>query len=103
MNPREGPPPFRAAIILPHSVIRQGIPYGEALAIGISVDSSCTACSWLFYEPHLGIEVTDEERNTRHTTEDRGLLFVCYQSELSRGFQFLQEVRSVFNLSYDNS
>lgn len=51
--------------INPHRVLRRGIPYGPEVGAG--------------------------EREASRTKEDRGLLFVCYQSNLSNGFQFLQK------------
>lgn len=51
----------------PHRVIRRGIQYGP--------------------------EVTEHERKSNRTEQDRGLLFVCYQSNLTQGFQFLQKCK----------
>lgn len=51
--------------INPHRVIRRGIQYGP--------------------------EVTEHEKKHNKTEKDRGLLFVCYQSNLANGFQFLQK------------
>lgn len=51
--------------INPHRVLRRGIPYGPEVGAG--------------------------ERAASRTQEDRGLLFVCYQSNLGNGFQFLQK------------
>jgi Dyp-type peroxidase family len=45
-------------------VMRQGIPFGP--------------------------EVSDSERQNNTSTEDRGLLFVCYQSQIANQFEFLQ-------------
>ncbi|KAG8929337.1 hypothetical protein FRC02_005725 [Tulasnella sp. 418] len=63
--PREGAtlPPAAAERSL---IVRAGIPYGD--------------------------EVTDEEKDNKHTSpdQDRGLLFVCYNSALDRGFRFMQ-------------
>jgi len=41
----------------------------------------------------FGPEVTEEENKTGKTDPkiDRGLSFVCYQSNLANGFEFLQE------------
>ncbi|KAJ4413964.1 dye-decolorizing heme-containing peroxidase [Gnomoniopsis sp. IMI 355080] len=70
MNPRgdfdgvEGVPDPKAAIST-HRVIRRGIQYGP--------------------------ETTDHENQQNKTEKDRGLLFVCYQSNLTNGFQFLQK------------
>lgn len=44
-------------------IIRRGIPYGE--------------------------ELTAEELAEKKSTVDRGLLFVCYQSDIRNGFNFL--------------
>ena len=47
------------------AIIRRGIPYGP--------------------------EVTKEEQDQQTTKEDRGMLFVCYQSNISNGFRRIQE------------
>ncbi|KAI1172119.1 hypothetical protein F4777DRAFT_562962 [Nemania sp. FL0916] len=43
----------------------------------------------------FGPEVTDQEKEARRSSDDekleRGLLFVCYQSNLGQGFQFMQK------------
>ncbi|KAG8687814.1 hypothetical protein FRC11_006543 [Ceratobasidium sp. 423] len=39
-----------------------------------------------------GPEVTKEEWDNHKTTVDRGLAFVCYQSYLANGFQFVQTI-----------
>lgn len=36
-------------------------------------------------------QVTEHEKAQNKTEKDRGLLFVCYQSNLANGFQFLQK------------
>ena len=41
-----------------------------------------------------GPEVTDEEQQSHKTEFVRGLAFVCYQSNLASGFQFLQHSTS---------
>ena len=46
-------------------IFRQGLPYGP--------------------------EVTPPERHTKTTQKERGLAFVAYQSDLSKGFHFIQE------------
>jgi Dyp-type peroxidase family len=63
MNPRAGAIP---GLVPTRSrrIIRQGIPYGP--------------------------EVDTIEESAKSTLHDRGLLFVCYQSNLSLGFHFLQ-------------
>ena len=61
-NPRTDLPPTG---LNPHRIIRRGIAFGE--------------------------EVTDEEKQTQTTQQNRGLLFVCYQSSLANGFQFIQK------------
>lgn len=65
MNPR-GDLDVTTAIN-PHRVLRRGIQYGP--------------------------EVDKHEHETQRTEKDRGLLFVCYQSSLSNGFQFLQKCK----------
>ncbi|KAJ7255242.1 fungal peroxidase [Mycena rebaudengoi] len=49
-----------------HHIMRAGIPYGP--------------------------EVTDEEAAASTTSTERGLAFVCYQSNIGQGFEFLQKV-----------
>ncbi|CAE6387973.1 unnamed protein product [Rhizoctonia solani] len=62
-NPRSDLPLFKVARA---RLVRAGIPYGPEL---------------------------DENEKTKHTTEkDRGLAFVCYQSYLNDGFQFVQRL-----------
>ena len=41
-----------------------------------------------------GPEVTDEEKQSHKTEFVRGLAFVCYQSTLTNGFQFIQHSAS---------
>lgn len=72
MNPR-GDLDVTSAIN-PHRVIRRGIQYGP--------------------------EVTEHEKKTQRTEKDRGLLFVCYQSSLGNGFQFLQKSKHHAYLSF---
>ncbi|KAL9077060.1 MAG: hypothetical protein Q9157_003508 [Trypethelium eluteriae] len=62
MNPRND---LSESAIQPHMILRRGIPFGP--------------------------EVSDEERQANATAQERGLLFVCYQSVLSSGFSFLQQ------------
>ncbi|PLW13303.1 hypothetical protein PCASD_22184 [Puccinia coronata f. sp. avenae] len=50
---------------LPHLMVRNGIPYGP--------------------------ELTEEENESKTTKENRGLLFVSYQSQIDKGFQFVQK------------
>lgn len=67
MNPRND---LTEDTIRPHMILRRGIPFGP--------------------------EVSDEERQSTTTTQERGLLFVCYQSVLSNGFSFLQQCKTLF-------
>ena len=64
-NPRGDLPPGNMSV---ERIIRRGIPYGE--------------------------EVEDSERQTQKTSRDRGLLFACYQSHISRGFDLMQRGKS---------
>jgi Dyp-type peroxidase family len=52
-----------------HRILRRGIPYGSEFTPG---------------EPAYGQVVPD--------TQDRGLLFLCYQASILRGFEFIQTV-----------
>jgi len=65
-NPRAGFPGL--AIVRTRRIIRQGIPYGP--------------------------EVDTNEQRSSTTLHDRGLLFACYQSNLSLGFHFIQRAWS---------
>jgi deferrochelatase/peroxidase EfeB len=60
-NPRSD---LRPEVIKMERVLRRGIPYGP--------------------------EVTPSERANNITEHDRGLLFVCYQSHIARGFELMQ-------------
>ncbi|KAF2707322.1 DyP-type peroxidase [Pleomassaria siparia CBS 279.74] len=62
MNPRND---LDEEDIRPHMVLRRGIPFGP--------------------------EVSDAERASNTTQQERGLLFVCYQSVIKNGFSFLQQ------------
>ena len=59
-NPRDDPPGGRSET-LAHRIIRSGIPFGPEVAAG---------------------ETT--------TQQSRGLMFVCYQASIERGFEFIQ-------------
>jgi deferrochelatase/peroxidase EfeB len=39
----------------------------------------------------FGPEVSEEEKANQTTQQGRGLLFVCYQSSITNGFQFIQK------------
>jgi len=39
----------------------------------------------------FGREVSEEERAAKKTSYDRGLVFICYQSSIANGFQFIQK------------
>lgn len=49
-------------------IMRRGIPYGP--------------------------ELSDEEKKKQKTVQDRGLMFLCYQTSLSNGFQFIRNRKS---------
>ncbi|KAF8485532.1 hypothetical protein JB92DRAFT_3026452 [Gautieria morchelliformis] len=61
-NPRSD---LGSANVAPHSISRSGIPFGP--------------------------EVNSDERQHHKTCQERGLAFVCYQSSLDNGFEFMQE------------
>ncbi|WAR53602.1 hypothetical protein PtB15_3B110 [Puccinia triticina] len=66
-NPRNGIAGAEPnATSLPHLMVRNGIPYGP--------------------------ELTEEEKALKKTKENRGLLFVSYQSQIESGFQFVQKL-----------
>lgn len=65
-NPRKGFAGFEPeTAVLPHLMVRNGIPYGP--------------------------ELTKEEIEEKQTKHNRGLLFVSYQSKIENGFQFVQK------------
>jgi Dyp-type peroxidase family len=68
MNPRSSTPPSKAESNR-HRILRRGIPYGPEVQTG--------------EQPYGAAPVPDER--------DRGLLFICYQASIARGFAFLQE------------
>jgi Dyp-type peroxidase family len=68
MNPRSSTPPTKAESNR-HRILRRGIPYGPEVQAG--------------EQPYGGAPVQDER--------DRGLLFICYQASIARGFAFLQQ------------
>jgi Dyp-type peroxidase family len=58
--------------LTPHRIIRRGIAFGP--------------------------EVTQEESDSGTTSQSRGLLFVCYQSALANGFQFIQKSKRSYKV-----
>ncbi|KAL2815798.1 hypothetical protein BDW59DRAFT_175993 [Aspergillus cavernicola] len=50
-------------------------------------DRNCIMRRSMTYGP----ELTDHERKTETTTADRGLLFMCFQSNIANGFRLIQE------------
>ncbi|WP_445149867.1 Dyp-type peroxidase [Baekduia sp. Peel2402] len=69
-NPRDQAPPGQAGSDR-RRILRRGIPYGPEVEPGVE-------------QPYGGGPVPD--------TQDRGLLFLCYQASISRGFAFIQKV-----------
>lgn len=68
VNPRSSNPPGKPESNR-HRILRRGIPYGPEFQPG--------------EQPYGEEPVTDDR--------DRGLLFVCYQSSIARGFAFIQQ------------
>ncbi|KAI5119113.1 hypothetical protein M0805_007860 [Coniferiporia weirii] len=64
-NPRADLAQFGPTALTQHMMVRQGIPFGP--------------------------EVAPDEALSNKTKHDRGLAFVCYQSNLGNGFEFVQE------------
>jgi Dyp-type peroxidase family len=69
-NPRSSNPNGGKADSNRHRILRRGIPYGPEFQPGEA--------------PYGGGPVGDDR--------DRGLLFLCYQSSIQRGFAFIQQV-----------
>jgi len=67
VNPRSETPPGKDESNR-HRILRRGIPYGPEFIPG---------------EPPYGPSVSAEQ--------DRGLIFVCFQSSIARGFEFVQQ------------
>ena len=44
----------------------------------------------------FGCELSKDEQKSGKTQQDRGLIFVCYQSSIDNGFHFIQQCK--FNL-----
>jgi Dyp-type peroxidase family len=63
-QPASAPSALLQSEVSPRRIIRQGIPYGP--------------------------EVTAEEASASKSTEDRGLMFVCYQTSIVNQFEFVQ-------------
>jgi Dyp-type peroxidase family len=68
MNPRNEQPPGKE-VSNRHRILRRGIPYGPEFQPG--------------EPPYPGAGPVPD-------TQDRGLLFLCYQGSLARGFEFIQ-------------
>jgi Dyp-type peroxidase family len=68
-NPRSAEPPGKAESSR-HRILRRGIPYGPEFVPGEPA------------YPGAGVPPPDDQ--------DRGLIFVCYQSSIARGFEFIQ-------------
>ncbi|KAF8576379.1 Dyp-type peroxidase [Ramaria rubella] len=66
--------------------IRKVNPRSDLAQFGGVPPHSITRTSIAF-----GPEVTDKEHKDNKTEHERGLAFVCYQSNLADGFEFLQE------------
>ncbi|KIM71740.1 hypothetical protein PILCRDRAFT_16772 [Piloderma croceum F 1598] len=65
MNPRASKKPGLEFVQKSARIIRRGIPYGP--------------------------EVNEHEAEAHASKHDRGLLFVCYQSDIGKGFHFIQQ------------
>ncbi|TFK20175.1 Dyp-type peroxidase [Coprinopsis marcescibilis] len=67
--------------------VRKTMPRDDLESLGISVESRRIARRGIQFGP----EVTPSEKQEDKTQKERGLLFVCYQSSISNGFQFMQQ------------
>ncbi|GAA5859576.1 hypothetical protein JCM1840_006356 [Sporobolomyces johnsonii] len=88
-NPRRGSAPANIPTA-DNLILRAGIPYGESslLLLPLHLRSSLTYARLL-----AGPEVSPDELIKNRTEQERGLFFVCYQSKIENGFQFLQRAR----------
>ena len=77
-NPRDDlekpPAPISPISVEPRRIMRRGIQFGP--------------------------ELTAAEKASGKTIHSRGLLFTCYQTSITNGFQFLQQCEGVFYLFF---
>ncbi|GAA5952862.1 hypothetical protein JCM21900_004246 [Sporobolomyces salmonicolor] len=88
-NPRRGSAPAN----IPtgdNLILRAGIPYGGPTSRLVRLDFGGLAD---VRASSAGPEVSTDELIKNRTEQDRGLFFVCYQSKIENGFQFLQRAR----------
>jgi Dyp-type peroxidase family len=83
-----------------HAHVRKTVPRADLAALGNPsapnfgiLDEFRITRSGIPYGP----EVTEEERESHKTEFVRGLAFVCYQSDISSGFRFLQRSTSSYH------
>lgn len=68
------------------SHVRKTLPRADLESLGISIEKNRIMRRGIQFGP----EVTKEERTAKKTSKARGLLFACYQSSITDGFQFIQ-------------
>ncbi|KAF4612368.1 hypothetical protein D9613_003959 [Agrocybe pediades] len=68
------------------SHIRKTLPRADLESLGISIEKNRIMRRGVQFGP----EVTKAERAAKKTSQGRGLLFACYQSSITDGFQFIQ-------------
>jgi Dyp-type peroxidase family len=67
--------------------VRKTNPRADLTSLGISTETRRIMRQGIAFGP----EVSAEEKSQNKTGAARGLLFVCYQSNISDGFEFIQE------------
>lgn len=68
--------------------IRKARPRGDLKSTGLN-DSKESVFDIMRRGIPYGKEVSEDEKEQKKTIEDRGLLFVCYQTNLDKGFEFI--------------
>ncbi|KAF8151502.1 hypothetical protein B0H34DRAFT_131748 [Crassisporium funariophilum] len=67
--------------------IRKSLPRADLESLGISIERNRIMRRGIQFGP----EVTRHEKAAKRTSHGRGLLFACYQSSITDGFQFIQK------------
>lgn len=67
--------------------VRKTNPRNDLEGLGFSTEHNRIVRRGIQFGP----EVSDAEKQQKKTSQDRGLLFRCYQSNIANGFQFIQQ------------